>query len=250
MATALVASRPWRAPSSFRRSGVHRTSSTAESRRVACSAEPASTDSTSTSGEGGKEKKHVDTRIHWGNSTDGWIGIEDSAENSSQSSSWRRSARNNAGILDLAPDSHYRYMGVSPYSELEEIKAAYRRLSKLYHPDTTQLPLEIAAQKFMRLKDAYDTLSNQELRSLYDTRLERKVVANTEGSMYGYPISSQQGYDARKPRPERVDVDTLGGRNMPLSGQTMSALAFDLFVLCICIGVIVFVAFFKKAAST
>jgi curved DNA-binding protein CbpA len=45
-----------------------------------------------------------------------------------------------------------RYMGVSPYSELEEIKAAYRRLSKLYHPDTTQLPLEIAAQKFMRLK--------------------------------------------------------------------------------------------------
>jgi hypothetical protein len=108
MATALVASRPWRAPSSFRRSGVHRTSSTAQSRRVACSAEPASTDSTSTSGEGGKQKKHVDTRIHWGNSTDGWIGIEDSAENSSQSSSWRRSAKNNAGILDQAPDSHYR----------------------------------------------------------------------------------------------------------------------------------------------
>jgi curved DNA-binding protein CbpA len=100
------------------------------------------------------------------------------------------------------------------------------------------------------VQDAYDTLSDQELRSLYDNRLERKVVANTEGSMYGYPISSQQGYDSRKPRPERVDVDTLGGRNMPLSGQALSALAFDLFVLCICIGVIVFVAFFKKAAST
>lgn len=45
-----------------------------------------------------------------------------------------------------------RYMGLSSDAELEEIKSAYRRLSKLYHPDTTQLPLEIAAQKFMRLK--------------------------------------------------------------------------------------------------
>ncbi|KAG0575550.1 hypothetical protein KC19_5G012100 [Ceratodon purpureus] len=143
-----------------------------------------------------------------------------------------------------------RYLGVSSNAELEEIKSAYRRLSKLYHPDSTQLPLEIAAQKFMRLKDAYDTLSNQELRNLYDNRLERKVVSNTEGSMYGYPISSQQGYDSRKKRPERMDVDTLGGRNMPLSGQAMTALAFDLFVLCFCIGVIIFVAFFKNAPST
>ena len=45
-----------------------------------------------------------------------------------------------------------RFLGVSADAELEEIKSAYRRLSKLYHPDTTQLPLEIAAQKFMRLK--------------------------------------------------------------------------------------------------
>ena len=45
-----------------------------------------------------------------------------------------------------------RYLDVSSDAELEEIKSAYRRLSKLYHPDTTQLPLEIAAEKFMRLK--------------------------------------------------------------------------------------------------
>ncbi|KAG0575551.1 hypothetical protein KC19_5G012100 [Ceratodon purpureus] len=251
MATALVASRPWRAPPSFRHSGVHRPSSTAQLLRVTCSVEPTSTDSTSTSGESqGGDKKHVDTRIHWGNSMDGWIGIEDSDGNPAQSSSWGRSTKNNASILDQASDSHYRYLGVSSNAELEEIKSAYRRLSKLYHPDSTQLPLEIAAQKFMRLKDAYDTLSNQELRNLYDNRLERKVVSNTEGSMYGYPISSQQGYDSRKKRPERMDVDTLGGRNMPLSGQAMTALAFDLFVLCFCIGVIIFVAFFKNAPST
>lgn len=183
-----------------------------------------------------------------------------------------------------------RYMGISADAEVEEIKFAYRRLSKLYHPDSTQLPLEIAAQKFMRLKvrpfqildmlykivlycafpylnlykqeeekqwlvchvqDAYDTLSNQELRNLYDNRLANKIVSNAEGSLYGYPISSQQGYDMRaQKRPERVDIDTLGGRNMPLSGQALSALAFDLFVLFMCISVILFVAFFKNHAST
>ncbi|KAG0577037.1 hypothetical protein KC19_5G126700 [Ceratodon purpureus] len=115
--------------------------------------ETTSTDSTSTSGESqGGDKKHVDTRIHWGNSMDGWIGIEDSDGNPAQSSSWGRSTRNNASILDQASDSHYTYLGVSSNAELEEIKSAYRRLSKLYHPDSTQLPLEIAAQKFMRLK--------------------------------------------------------------------------------------------------
>lgn len=101
------------------------------------------------------------------------------------------------------------------------------------------------------VQDAYDTLSDQELRNLYDSRLANKIVSNPDGGMYGYPISSQQGYDLRtQKRPERVDVDTLGGRNMPLSGQALSALAFDLFVLLFCIIVILFVAFIKNRAST
>lgn len=101
------------------------------------------------------------------------------------------------------------------------------------------------------VQDAYDTLSNQELRNLYDNRLASTIVSNTEGSLYGYPINSQIGYDMRsQKRPERVDVDTLGGRNMPLSGQALSALAFDFFVLLVCICVIIFVAFFKGHAST
>lgn len=68
-----------------------------------CSAE----DSTSTRTEGGN-KKHVDTRIHWENETDGWIGNED-GEESAFSQYARFSGRSNAGsLLDLAADSHYR----------------------------------------------------------------------------------------------------------------------------------------------
>ena len=101
------------------------------------------------------------------------------------------------------------------------------------------------------VQDAYDTVTNPELRILYDNRLQRKVVMNNEGSMYGYPISSQQGYDIRaQRRPERLDVDTVGDSNMPLSDQALTALSFDLMVLFFCIGVIVYVAFFKNAPST
>ncbi|XP_024398014.1 NAD(P)H-quinone oxidoreductase subunit T, chloroplastic [Physcomitrium patens] len=251
MAIALIGSQLWRAPSPCRLSSVYRSSSTIPPLRVNCSVDPTSTSSAgSTSGDGdGGSKKHVDTRIHWGDSAEGWIGIDCDDETSSQFRSWGRRGRSNSSLLDQASDSHYRYMGLSSDAELEEIKSAYRRLSKLYHPDTTQLPLEIAAQKFMRLKDAYDTLSNEELRNLYDSRLENKIVMNNEGSLYGYPTSSQQGYNSpTQKRPERVDVDTLGGDNMPLSDQALTALGFDLLVFVICVLVIIYVAYFKHAA--
>ena len=46
-----------------------------------------------------------------------------------------------------------------------EVKAAG---SSRYHPDSTALPLEVAAHKFMRLKEAHTVLSNPEERRLYD----------------------------------------------------------------------------------
>lgn len=49
-----------------------------------------------------------------------------------------------------------------------EIRRAYRELSKRYHPDTTDLPLEVALEKFKRLNEAYATLSNPQRRLLYD----------------------------------------------------------------------------------
>ncbi|KAI3749990.1 hypothetical protein L2E82_20614 [Cichorium intybus] len=50
-------------------------------------------------------------------------------------------------LLNNSTDSHYQFLGVPAEVDLEEIKAAYRRLSKEYHPNNTSLPLKIASEK-------------------------------------------------------------------------------------------------------
>ncbi|KAI9082967.1 hypothetical protein K1719_035110 [Acacia pycnantha] len=79
----------------------------------------------------------VDTRIHWDNEDEGWIG--GTTSNSKQSKPEDVLGQNFADLLSDFSGSHYEFLGVSAEADLEEIKAAYRRLSKEYHPDTTSL---------------------------------------------------------------------------------------------------------------
>ncbi len=68
-------------------------------------------------------------------------------------------------------NSHYAILGLYPSASVIEIRRAYRELSKRYHPDTTNLPPEVATAKFQQLNEAYATLSNPERRSLYDLQI-------------------------------------------------------------------------------
>lgn len=67
--------------------------------------------------------------------------------------------------------SYYALLGLHPSASVREIRQAYRELSKLYHPDTTQLPAAIATEKFRELNQAYGTLSNPDRRSAYDLKI-------------------------------------------------------------------------------
>lgn len=81
--------------------------------------------------------------------------------NSSQKNSGGRSHQ--AGVA-----THYALLGLHPSASVREIRQAYRDLSKLYHPDTTELPAAIATEKFRQLNEAYATLSNVDRRQSYD----------------------------------------------------------------------------------
>ncbi|URD50355.1 J domain-containing protein [Chroococcidiopsis sp. CCNUC1] len=67
--------------------------------------------------------------------------------------------------------THYTLLGLHPSASPIEIRRAYRHLSKLYHPDTTDLPSAIATVKFQQLNEAYATLSNPERRTNYDLHI-------------------------------------------------------------------------------
>lgn len=68
-------------------------------------------------------------------------------------------------------NTYYSILGLHPSASVIEIRRTYWELSKLYHPDTTNLPTEIATAKFHQINEAYAILSNPERRLLYDQKI-------------------------------------------------------------------------------
>ena len=65
--------------------------------------------------------------------------------------------------------SYYDILGVAPHASLAEIRTAYHRLALKYHPDKNSAP--DAAERFIAVQAAWDTLSDAGSRQLYDTQL-------------------------------------------------------------------------------
>lgn len=64
-------------------------------------------------------------------------------------------------------NDYYEILGVSRTASQDEIKKAYRKLALQYHPDRNQGDKE-AEEKFKQINEAYEVLSNEEKRSIYD----------------------------------------------------------------------------------
>src|SRR5215831_12097052 len=61
-----------------------------------------------------------------------------------------------------------------------EIKRAYRKLAKQYHPDVNNNP--DAAERFRELTEAYDTLIDPDRRRRYDRLYGTRTGAKTTGA--------------------------------------------------------------------
>jgi hypothetical protein len=67
--------------------------------------------------------------------------------------------------------SHYQLLELPVSASDRDLRRAFRLLSKRYHPDTTSLPPDQAAEAFRRLQQAYAVLSDPPRRRDYDLRL-------------------------------------------------------------------------------
>ena len=63
---------------------------------------------------------------------------------------------------------YYEVLGVSKNATQDEIKKAYRKLAKKYHPDANPDNKEEAEAKFKEVNEAYENLSDPQKRKMYD----------------------------------------------------------------------------------
>ena len=68
----------------------------------------------------------------------------------------------------MAKKDYYEVLGLQKGADENEIKKAYRKLAKKYHPDTNQGNKE-AEHRFKEITEAYEVLSDPEKRKAYDS---------------------------------------------------------------------------------
>ncbi len=159
--------------------------------------------------------------------------------------------------------THYEILGVPKNATLPQIKAAYRRAAKHWHPDVHKdRDRAMAERHFRRIQDAYRTLSEPEARKRYD------LLLHFDGSEGAYRETATTQANEAQRAPEDVSRQATGaqgrfllripwrlagfewtagpGRNRPVSLYTV--LGVGLFTICTMGGAILTGLFGSKLA--
>lgn len=111
---------------------------------------------------------------------------------------------------------YYQVLGVSRSASDEEIKQAYRRLARKYHPDVNRGDPQAEA-RFKEINEAYQVLSDKEQRAKYDrfgSDFRRYEQAGYGGFDYGNATDVADLFET-----------LFGSRRSPAAGSTSALTA-------------------------
>jgi len=115
---------------------------------------------------------------------------------------------------------YYEVLGLGRGATQDEVKSAYRKLAKEYHPDRNPDNRAQAEEKFKELSEAYEVLADANKRRLYDT--------------YGHEGVSRQfgpgGFDFRRDFTHGEDLSDIFGDLLQGFGMGAGGGLFDLLV--------------------
>ena len=111
---------------------------------------------------------------------------------------------------------YYRVMGVDRKAGADEIKSAYRKLARKYHPDVSKE--SGAEEKFKELGEAYETLKDPEKRAAYD-----QLGSHKPGQEFRPPPGWEQQFGDGRFSFDDIDLGDLfsgmaGGMHRPGRG--------------------------------
>ncbi len=99
-------------------------------------------------------------------------------------------------------ETHYSVLGLSKKASADEIKKAYRKLAKKYHPDLNP-GNEEAEKKFKAVNDAYEILGDSEKRKKYDFELENPKASKNNKN-------NSTNKSKAKTNPFNFDINNFG----------------------------------------
>ncbi len=92
---------------------------------------------------------------------------------------------NQSGKFMADKKNYYEVLGVAKTASEEEIKAAYKKLVKKYHPDLHPGD-KAAAEKFKEINEANEILSDKQKRAAYDYEQEHPGMGGCFGGFGGF----------------------------------------------------------------
>jgi len=101
---------------------------------------------------------------------------------------------------------YYKILGVSRDADDKELKKAYRQLAMKWHPDKNPDNKEEANRRFQEIGEAYEVLSDEEKRKVYDQFGE-------DGLKQGAPDGSFQGFKFEQADASRIFEQFFGGES-------------------------------------
>jgi len=111
---------------------------------------------------------------------------------------------------------YYQTLGLERAASADDIRKAYRRLARKYHPDVSKEP--DALERFKQMQEAYEVLKDPKKRAAYD-----QLGANwKQGEQFRPPPDFGAGFDfsqARRGRPHATGFGGEGGNAQDFEGS-------------------------------